>query len=315
MMFSPLSSDLIEGVISESGARGPHDLLTGSLATSYRHKQAAEANGVSVLKSLNVSTIAQARNLSMTALLTQDNLDDTIFADTRFANVSKFSEPPEFRPVLDGYVLTHSYTDALRLNAHADIPILTGNNADESGAVPDPSTTVSAYKGNFTDMFANLSTEFFSLYPASTDAEADDETNESWRDLSRVGTWQWASAWAAGGAKSNVYTYYWTYAPPNQTAGAYHGSELWYTFNNLPYSDPAMPWTSTDYAIETTMSDYWANFIKTGNPNGGNLTYFPASGTAARTMWLGDSWGARPAANSDQKVKFIENFLSPLPPW
>ena len=315
MMFSPLSRDLIAGCIAESGARGTHDPLTGSLATSYRHKGPAEANGISVLKSLNVSTIAQARKLSMAALLTEDNLSDTIFEGTRFENISNFSEPPEFRPVLDGYVLTHSYTDALRLNAHADVPTLTGNNADESGAVPNPSTSLSTYKSNFTAMFANLSSEFFSLYPTANATQAADETNEFWRDLSRVGTWQWASAWTAGGAKSTVYTYYWTHAPPNQTSGAYHGSELWYTFNNLPYSDAAMPWTKTDYAIEGRMSEYWANFIRKGNPNGGNLTDFPASETKAETMWLGDEWGVGMAANTEKKVEFVGKWLSALAPW
>ncbi|GFN19995.1 hypothetical protein AtubIFM56815_001609 [Aspergillus tubingensis] len=50
--------------------------------------------------------------------------------------------------------------------------------------------------------------------------------NEYYRDLSRTGTWDWAKDWTAGGAKSDVYTYFLTHAPPNGNGGAYHGSEL-----------------------------------------------------------------------------------------
>lgn len=39
-----------------------------------------------------------------------------------------------------------------------------------------------------------------------------------------------------------------------------------------------------DYTIAATMNAYWVNFIKTGNPNGGNLTYWPASSAESQTV-------------------------------
>lgn len=65
-MYSPLSMNLINGVISESGARGPHDPLTGSAATSYRTKDAAEAYGVKFLKELNATLISDLRSCQWT---------------------------------------------------------------------------------------------------------------------------------------------------------------------------------------------------------------------------------------------------------
>lgn len=63
----------------------------------------------------------------------------TIFENTQFENLtSAFMEPPMWRPNLDGYVFPHTYGKALRLNAHSDIPILTGNK-DESGVSSDTS--------------------------------------------------------------------------------------------------------------------------------------------------------------------------------
>lgn len=44
-MWSPLAKGLAAGIIAESGARGPHDPMTGTVATSYRTKKAAEAQG------------------------------------------------------------------------------------------------------------------------------------------------------------------------------------------------------------------------------------------------------------------------------
>lgn len=104
----------------------------------------------------------------MGTLLEYDSLSDTIFENTQFGNLtSAFMEPPMWRPNLDGYVLPHTYGEALRLNAHSDIPILTGNNKDESGASPDTSYNVSTYHTLYRELFGEFADEFFQLYPAS----------------------------------------------------------------------------------------------------------------------------------------------------
>jgi carboxylesterase 2 len=317
-MWSPLAKGLVHGVIAESGARGPHDPITGSAATSYRLKDAAEAEGVSFLAALNISSIAELRGVSWLTLLEYDNQSDVIFEGTQFENLtSSFMEPPLYRPVIDGYVFTHNYGEALRLNAHADIPILTGNNKDESGASTDPGFTVVTYTTDYTEMFTNYSSEFFTLYPANNDTQANSNSNELFRDLSRVGTWRWAVDWAAGGAKSNVYTYYFTTTPAEDaSSGAYHGSELWYVMNNIPYADYSnVTWSTHDYAVEATMSEYWANFIKTGDPNGGNLTYFPPTTNVTQTMWLGENFGAGPLSEVDARVTFIQKWTETLQEW
>lgn len=314
MMYSPLSSGMIAGVIAESGARAPHDPLTGSLATSYRQKDEAESNGVSFVAEMNCSTIAEMRNLSMDALLTMDTLNATIFVGTHFENVSNFVEPPEWRPVLDGYVLPYTYGESLRSDNHANVPILTGNNLDESGASTAPGFTLETFQSNYTAMFGNFSAQFFELYPANDSAQADNSSNALWDDTSRVSSWLWAKDWYAGGANNSVFTYFWTHSPPSQSLGAFHGSEMYYVFNNIPYNYPDMSWTDVDYSIQTTIVEYWANFIKTGNPNGGNLTYWPVSGNDTTTMWLGDSWGAGSIGDSD-RIQFLQEFFSIQQEW
>ncbi|EOD43692.1 putative carboxylesterase protein [Neofusicoccum parvum UCRNP2] len=315
MMWSPLSRDLIHGVIAESGARGPHDPVTGGAATSYRTRAAAEAAGVDFVRALNVSSLEQLRAVATATLVELGNESDTTYDGTAFENVTQaFMDPPLWRPVVDGYVLTHGYGEALRLNDHADVPVLTGNNKDESGASTTTALTVADFNATFAQMFRNFTAPFLALYPAANDSQASASSDELFRDMSRVGTWQWAADWKAGGASSDVYTYYWTTAPEeNKAAGAYHGAELWYTFNNIPYADyDNVTWSAADYQIEAVASEYWANFIRSGNPNGGNLTHFPPSSDAKQTMWLGDSWGAGPLSEVDERIDFITSWYSTL---
>ncbi|KAJ5094082.1 Carboxylesterase [Penicillium angulare] len=315
MFYSPQSSGLIAGVIAESGPRAPHDPITGSVATSYRKKEHALASGVDfVSNKLNVSSIAEARKIPTANMTTWSQLNDTIFDGTQFENVTNFSEPPLWRPVLDGYVLPYSYWEALLNNEHANVPILAGNNKDETGASPDPGYTVSTYRGNYTAMYGNLSTRYFELYPADTYYEANNQSNLMWQDFSRISTWQFALNMAAGGNKQPVWSYYWTHAPPGQDLGAFHGSEMYYVFNNIPYNYPDMPWTRDDYEVQTRMTAYWANFIKTGNPNGGSLTKWLPSKFGHQTMWLGDSWGSDTIGESSH-VDLIADFFSYQTPY
>ncbi|RDW57854.1 carboxylesterase/lipase family protein [Aspergillus mulundensis] len=313
MMWSPLSAGLVAGVISESGARGPHDPATGGVATSYNTKDEAESFGVTFLATMNVSSIAELRQAPMADLIAQGQLTESdYYTGTPFESL--YSGPPRWRPNIDGYVFPHGYGKSLSLKAHADVPILTGNNKNENDLQNGPST-VSEYKAFWTEVFQNYSSEFFSLYPATTASEASDLSNQLLLDIARVGTWEWAAEWAAGGAKSNVYTYFFTKAPAeDESMGVYHGAELWYTFNNIPYSDYSeVTWNTTDYEIEATVSDYWANFIRGGDPNGDGLAYFPPSSAAnMTTMWLGEWCGAGPIAHSQARIAFLRRWMAQL---
>lgn len=133
-MYSPLFSGNIVGCIAESGVRDPHDPETYGLATSHRWMSTALGQGVSFLYEMNVSTIAELRNVSMADLLTYDNASDTILDGTVYENstLGLVSEPPLWRPVVDGYVLPYGYGEALSLNQHGDVPMLTGDNLGES---------------------------------------------------------------------------------------------------------------------------------------------------------------------------------------
>ena len=76
---------------------------------------------------------------------------------------------------------------------------------------------------------------------------------------------------------------------------AWHSSELFYTFASLRKGEngesnvPAVrPWTDEDVKLADIMSSYWANFMKTGNPNSEGLPYWPISDENYGWIELGD---------------------------
>lgn len=69
-------------------------------------------------------------------------------------------------------------------------------------------------------------------------------------------------------SKQPAYMYLFARALPGDDAGAFHSSELWYTFHTLDRS--WRPFTAADYKLADEMTDSWTNFAKYGNPNGQN---------------------------------------------
>jgi len=63
-------------------------------------------------------------------------------------------------------------------------------------------------------------------------------------------------------------------APP-KWRGAVHSAEIEYALGNLA-TNPHYAWQPADHALSTLMQSYFANFIKTGNPNAKGLPPWPA---------------------------------------
>lgn len=65
-----------------------------------------------------------------------------------------------------------------------------------------------------------------------------------------------------------VYTYKFNRELPGEIqAGAFHSAELWYMFGTLSRS--SRPFVKADYDLSVAMLDYWTNFAKYGDPQGG----------------------------------------------
>ncbi|KAH8649814.1 prolyl oligopeptidase-like protein [Xylariales sp. PMI_506] len=316
---SPLFNGTFHGAISESGIRYPYDTMLAGLATSYQTMEKALVNGINYTLSHNVSSIEELRTLS-----TEELLDGSADRDYTISWVTAIwcGNPLIFKPVLDGYVLPLKYIEQLIAGPANDVPLITGNTKDESGASLTNNYTLDEYQLYNSLRYANLSTEYFELYPADDNqTQANMAWNAASRDISLVSSWAYANMWVESAA-SPIYTYYWDHAPPGQDQGAFHQSEIMYALNALYANVDDYPFTDEDWYIAEVMSGYWVNFVRTGNPNdGGAYTgsgdlahWYPNDGSSNYVMHLGDGFGNH-TISQEASVEFIMDYFGQQVPY
>ena len=83
---------------------------------------------------------------------------------------------------------------------------------------------------------------------------------------------------------SPVWGYMFDRTPPGDHYKAFHAADLWYVFGNMKKS--WRPFGREDYELKDEMADYFANFVRFGNPNGGGLPYWPSLGLRRRKFRL-----------------------------
>ncbi|MCX6591904.1 MAG: carboxylesterase family protein [Acidobacteria bacterium] len=280
---SPLAKGLFHGAIAESGA---------GTSRGNRPRADAEAEGIAFARAKGAETLAQLRALPV------DQLTKPV------AGVS-------FRPVVDGWFLPASVQEIYAQGKQNDVPTLTGLTADEGSSSPTYGKIPAAdYSAQIAQRFGDLAATFVKLYPAVATTESGAGQIESARDQGVVATHLWAVD-RARTARTKAFTYYWNHALPGADHagyGAFHTSEVPYVFNSLALCP--RPWQEQDRQIAAQMSAYWANFVRTRDPNGKGLPMWPAfSASEAKTMSLGDKPGPRAVA-APEKIAFWRDALN-----
>jgi para-nitrobenzyl esterase len=210
--------------------------------------------------------------------------------------IAPTKEEFHFLPIIDGWFLPKSVDEVFAAGEQCDVATMTGWVADE-GSFSDDYGKVPAeeFVKRVRQQTGSQADEILKLYPASTEAECAESQKMFARDMSMVSMDLWAIK-REKTCKTNVYTYLFMHPQPGVTKERYwtfHSSELPYIFDNLNQSP--RPWTAEDEKIAETMSNYWTNFIATGDPNGKGLQKWPALREAPEeTMELGDKMGPRP---------------------
>ncbi|HEX8429540.1 carboxylesterase/lipase family protein [Hymenobacter sp.] len=282
-MASPLSKALIAGAIGESGS-----LL--SLTPPMPLAQ-AEQNGVAFASTVGASSLAALRAMPATQLLEATGKPDA----------------KRFSTVVDGYFFPKSPVEIFTAGEQAHVPLLVGWNSQEmnAGAVlgkekPTPETFAQAVQ----KLYGARANDVLKAYPATTEAEAEQAATDLASDrFIAYGTWRWADVHGKTGGKP-VYRYLYARPRPamtpemgNATAGlaggvvkpadpaapkappargAVHSAEIEYAMGNLA-TNKVYAWTPDDQKVSETMQSYFANFIKTSNPNGTGLPTWPAA--------------------------------------
>ena len=326
LAMSPLAKGLFHRAIAESHARYSRDTELRYLSVSWRSLKNAEATGVKFAEQRGAHSLKDLRAMPWDQLIVSPDVAD------ESVETGSDAKPPLFRPVVDGWVLPLNYSQTYARRAQNNVAYIAGNNRDETGAVPESTFAARRAPGGsasrpglprtnvtLADLlsaakrkFGALASEFLKLYPASNDDDAALQNNESVRDNSRVSTFLWATDWKKG-ASQPVYTYYWTHRPTGDPAGARHGSEVLFVFNNLYLRD--QPWTGEDRKAADIISSYWVNFAANGNPNGPGLPEWPAFNPKSPTvMEIGDRFGPIPVA-SEPRLAFWKRFFQTQEAW
>jgi para-nitrobenzyl esterase len=242
LMASPLGKGLFHAAIGECGGAFDGSLL---LAT-------AEAQGAAFQSALGARSIAEMRAKPVAEIIKAGGV---------------------FRPVVDGYVLPADVYTLFLHGKQNDVPILTGSNSDEATILPPP-PDAKTFVSEVRRLFAGRADDFLNLYPAGSDQEAIASFLRARRDQTASAHWAWARLEGQTG-KHRAFLYYFAHPPayppgsPEAVRGATHASETRYVWNNLTPKE--WPWTDADRKLAETMSSYWVNFARTGNPNGEGL--------------------------------------------
>lgn len=291
-MASPLSRDLIAGAIGESGS---------TLMNSTPLKD-AEANGSKFVESLGLHSVKELRDMPAKQLL------------------EALAKPgsPRFGICVDGYFFPEPPKAIYAAGKQAHVPLLAGWNSEEQGAravLAREQPTVANYKAAVERLYKDQAGDVLKVYAPADDSQVENVARSLASDrFIAFGTWKWTDVAARTGGKP-VYRYYYERARPKMTPefagatanlaggvtrnsgsvrdappppkGAVHSAEIEYAMGNLE-SNKVYAWEPDDFKVSKTMQEYFANFIKKGDPNGSGLPKWPTvkGGKATQVMHI-----------------------------
>jgi para-nitrobenzyl esterase len=267
-VVSPLPRNLFAAAIGESGS------LIGFKPLSTLKE--SEKLGLQFGDSLGAHTIRDLR-----ALPAQQILQATARPGAR-----------DFAIDVDGYFFPEQPLALYKSANVAKVPLLVGWNSGERSwqwMFNQDKPTKENFEKIIRKLYPDRAEKLLKVYVVSNDSDVERVASEMAGDnFIAFSTWRWAELQAK--TNSPVYRYYFTRARPGLRAeinktqvqpenaggyqGASHSAEIEYALGNLP-TNRVYDWQVDDYLVSGIMQDYLINFIKTKNPNGLGLPYWP----------------------------------------
>ena len=296
LMTSPLSRGLFQRVIAQSGSVVElGDPLT--LPEAEKRGERAAANW----KVPAGASVADLRAVSAADILRAE--------PDYFAAFSKLF--PNLGITVDGYVLPQAPAEAYAKGNQHHVGLLHGSNSrDRFPPVPPPKDLKKAIE----EAYGPIAGRALELYLGGVDPLYGTPANQWAGDTSFRCAAVEQLAWHAA-AGNPAYQYEFARVSPGREAyGATHAAELPYVFGTLdhPIVIPGLPAqvaNDVDTQVSAVMQQYWTNFAKTGDPNGGQLPLWPKFDTSTRAyiQFLDTGPVAKAGLRSPYCDLFMEN--------
>ena len=314
LMASPLCQGLFAQAMGSSGSvMGFNKVLT---------LKEAEQKGVELAKQIGKKNIKDLRALPAEELM-------------KLAAVKAI---PTYN--IDGYFLTEQPTETYAKGNQTKVPLLIGGNNQEMSpwaVLAGKQPTVENLKAGAKAMFGDNVDEAFRLYGINSDKDVLEQpginlASDLFLDYS---TWKWGNMHKLTSGQP-VYRYRYCHPRPAmaikgkvaglaggvvdakegqpqmpQDKGAVHSADIEYAMGTLP-TNRVYDWQPEDYMVSDIFSQYYVNFVKTGNPNGLGLVEWPSTNdkAVAPVLQIDVNTTVKADEQMEKRYDFIDKIVS-----
>jgi para-nitrobenzyl esterase len=287
LLTSPASKGLFHKAIIESGGGRTGLLSMRKLHEDQPNQPSAEAVGVAFAKANGIEGTDAAALKALRALPAEK-----IVAGLNFMTMGGANGTYVGGPILDGKIMVESVEESYNAGHNMKVPMLVGANSMDIGFSfaktmdevmkafgPDAEKALAAYdpnkSGNLQVVGYQVAMDRMMIEPARYTAKT----------------------FAAHGQPAYLYRFsYVAESIRAKTPGAPHATEIPFVFDTVKakYTDKL---TAADEATAKAANTYWANFAKTGNPNGTGLEKWPAYKATTNMLLDFTNEGPKPVAD------------------
>ena len=211
-----------------------------------------EKEGEKFFEFLGVKTLAQARRL------------DAVYIRDKWVEYKRF-----WGTVVDGTFCVGHPFDLLVEGKHWRVPVMLGHTSSEFVGSPNVAS-VDEFKELAKQIFGADADDFLALCGTES-GDLNDIVMRASVSSIEYGIRIAGQANAKTGANMPMYYYNFDAEIPGwDNPGTFHSVDLWFFFETL--AKCWRPFVGKHYDLARQMCNYWANFIRSGNPNGQDAT-------------------------------------------